>query len=227
MNYHISFDLDFRRNPYPGKFIVIEGIDGSGKTTQAKLLVDRLKVLGKEAVYTKEPTDGPIGQFIRQTLRGAVDVSPLSIQYLLAADRVLHAEEVEKYLKEGKTLIGDRYFWSAVAYGMADRQETQYEDNGYVLLLAQGILSMYTQFIVPDITFYLRTSVDIALSRLAKMTKEKELYETREKLEKIYQGYEWLASQFPEEITVVDGEKEMEEVTEGILWYLGRRNFYN
>ncbi|MBI1982473.1 MAG: deoxynucleoside kinase, partial [Candidatus Levybacteria bacterium] len=116
-----------------------------------------------------------------------------------------------------KTLVSDRYFWSAVAYGMADRQGTKYEDNGHVLLAIQGILSMYSQFIMPDITFYLQTSVDTALSRLAKMTKEKELYETREKLEKIYQGYEWLVSQFPKEITVIDGEKTVGEVTGEIL----------
>jgi len=217
MNYHVSFDLDFRRNPHHGKFIVLEGIDGCGKTTQAGIIVKKLKAQGTDAIYTKEPTDGPIGQFIRQTLRGALDVSPLSIQYLLAADRVLHAEEIEKHLEQGKTLVGDRYFWSAVAYGMADRQGTQYETNGNVLLAAQGILSMYTQFIMPDMTFYLRTSVNTALSRLAKMTKEKEMYETRDNLEKIYQGYEWLVSQFPQEITVVDGEKTVGEVTEEIV----------
>ncbi|MBI2036722.1 dTMP kinase [Candidatus Microgenomates bacterium] len=217
MEYKISFKLDFRRNPYPGKFIVIEGIDGCGKTTQTAIVVEKLKAQGADAIYTKEPTDGPIGRFIRQTLRGVLDISPLAIQYLLAADRVLHAQEIEKHLKEGKTLVSDRYFWSAVAYGMADRQGTKYEDNGHVLLAIQGILSMYSQFIMPDITFYLQTSVDTALSRLAKMTKEKELYETREKLEKIYQGYEWLVSQFPKEITVVDGEKTVGEVTGEIL----------
>lgn len=217
MDHSVSFDLDFRRNPYPGKFIVIEGIDGCGKTTQTAIVVEKLKAQGADAIYTKEPTDGPIGRFIRQTLRGVLDISPLAIQYLLAADRVLHAQEIEKHLKEGKTLVSDRYFWSAVAYGMADRQGTKYEDNGHVLLAIQGILSMYSQFIMPDITFYLQTSVDTALSRLAKMTKEKELYETREKLEKIYQGYEWLVSQFPREITVIDGEKTVGEVTGEIL----------
>ena len=68
MNYNVSFDLDFKRNEYPGKFIVLEGIDGSGKTLQSQLLADNLKNLGKKVYLTKNPTDSEIGKFIRSAL---------------------------------------------------------------------------------------------------------------------------------------------------------------
>lgn len=213
MQYHISFDLDFRRNPYPGKFVVIEGIDGSGKTTQAKIVAEKVD----NAIYTKEPTVGPIGQFIRKAISGKEEELPsVALQHLLSADRAVHEEEVKKLLEQGKTVVSDRYLWSSVAYGMADREEFDYED-GKILLVAQSILSAYHQFILPDLTLYLDVSVDVALERLDQMDKSRELYETRDKLEKIHKGYKWLIEQFPKEITVVDGERSVEEVTADLL----------
>lgn len=216
MNYHISFDLDFRRNPYSGKLIVLEGIDGCGKTTQAKLLVDRLKVLGKEVFLTKEPTrEDEIGSLIHAVLQSKVKIPPAAIQYLYAADRVVHLKQaIVPALTEGKTVISDRYFWSSVAYGLFDLDGASEKNR---LLIVQSILSFYHQFIIPDITFYLRVSAQTAEVRLSQMHKQRELYERKIKLEKIKSGYEWLIEQFPKEIIVIDGEKTMEEVTEEIL----------
>lgn len=73
--YHIEFDLDFLRNSYPGKFIVIEGIEASGKTTQVK----KLGEVFPDAILAKNPTDGEIGDFIRKrVLGGHSDIPPLS-----------------------------------------------------------------------------------------------------------------------------------------------------
>lgn len=213
MNYHIQFDLDFKRNSYPGKFFVIEGIDGSGKTTQAALVAGKLN----NAVATKEPTNGPIGQFIRQSIAGAEpQLPPTALQHLLSADRAVHEEEIKKLLESGKTVVSDRYLWSSVAYGMADRENTDYS-NGNVLLVAQSILSMYHQFLLPDVTIYLKVSVDTSLKRIEDMGKEREMYEYRDKLEKIKKGYDWLVEQFPKEITIIDGEQEVEKVTADII----------
>lgn len=212
MQYHIELDLDFKRNTFPGKFIVIEGIDGSGKTTQAKIVAEKLA----NAVYTKEPTTGPIGQFIRQRLSGSLALPPVALQHLLSADRAVHEEEVKGYLAKGMMVVSDRYLWSSVAYGMADREGTDYTD-GNVLLVAQSILSMYHKFILPDMTFYLDVSIDTAMKRIEKMGKEREMYEHRNKLELIKKGYEWLIRQFPKEITLVDGERPIEAVTQAIL----------
>ena len=69
MKYHIEFNLDFKRNIYPGKFIALEGIDGSGKTVEAHLLAKALRKEGKEVFLTKNPTDSPLGKFIRKMLQ--------------------------------------------------------------------------------------------------------------------------------------------------------------
>lgn len=217
MQYHVSFDLDFKRNPYSGKFVVVEGIDGSGKTTQAKIVAEKID----NAVYTKEPTDGPIGQFIRKAISGTEnELPPVALQHLLSADRAVHEEEVKGFLEKGKTVVSDRYLWSSVAYGMADREAFDYKD-GKILLVAQSILSAYHQFILPDVTLYLDVSVDTALKRLNQMKKNRELYETREKLEKIYKGYRWLIEQFPREITVVDGGRSVDQVTTDLMQKIG------
>lgn len=217
MKYNLNFDLDFKRNPYSGKFIVIEGIDGSGKTTQVELLSDFFENQGKEVFIAKEPTDGIVGQLIRKIIRKEIQVPKTSIQYLFAADRASHLEEmIVPELKKGKMVISDRYFWSAVAYGLADLEEKK---NGNRLLVAQSILSFYHQFILPNFTFYLDISTETAMKRISKRHKEgeREYYEEKEKLEKTIQGYKWLVDKFPEEITVIGGEKPVGEVTEEIL----------
>lgn len=212
MKYDVSFSIDFKRNVYPGRFIVVEGIDGSGKTTQAKRLVEELQKNGKKTIYTTEPTDGPIGQLIRKILKGEVKVARSSFQYLFSADRANHEGEIVQQLKDGVYVVCDRYFWSSVAYGISDT----HEERDYYLT-ALSILSVYNRFLVPDATFYLKVSVGEALRRLSHMHKAQEIYEKKEKLEKISAGYEWLVEKFPQEITVVDGERAVEEVTEEII----------
>src|SRR5258708_38846651 len=116
MKHNVNFSIEFRSNAYPGKFIAIEGIDGSGKTTQAEHLVARLKKEGYKAIYTHEPTDEPTGKFIKQVLLGELVVPPVALQYLFGADRAVHLEQIQKLLVEGYLVVTDRYFWSSVAY---------------------------------------------------------------------------------------------------------------
>lgn len=219
MKYPVKFDLEFLRHYYPGKLIAIEGIDGSGKTTQAKKLVDALAKKGNEAIYTKEPTDGEIGKFIRQILAGEKKFEPFAFQYLFVADRVVHQEEIIEHLKQGKIVISDRCFWSSVAYGGVDRGIDFSKDsqNGDLLLSAFGILSPYHQFLVPDITVYLDVSADIAIERLNATRHNADIYDKREKLEKIAAGYDWLIHKFPEQFTVIDASRVLEEVSEDLL----------
>src|SRR3990167_8811451 len=113
MKYHIELDIDFKRNTHKGLFVVIEGIDGAGKTTQVHNISTTLAK--KHPTYeTKEPTDGPIGKFIRKVLAGDIKVPPVSFQYLFSADRQSHQEEIEGLLRKGKIVIMDRYIWSAL-----------------------------------------------------------------------------------------------------------------
>jgi dTMP kinase len=217
MNYHVSFDLDFKRNEYPGKFIVLEGIDGSGKTLQSQLLADNLTNLGKKVYLTKNPTDSEIGKFIRSALQGKVEIPVVSFQYLFSADRQIQQLELIEHLKAGEIVISDRYFWSSIAYGMADKEAVDYENQAMVQAVAQSVLSMYNQFIVPDITFYLNVSVATGLSRRHDSTKEKELYENSEKMDKVEKGYKWLLQEFAKEFTIVDAQKPAEEVQLALL----------
>ncbi len=214
--YHVKFDLEFKKNPHPGKFVVIEGIDGSGKTTQAKRLVEYFEKKGIKSIYTKEPTDEVIGKLIRKVLSGELRLPHVAFQYLFAADRAVHQIQIEKYLKKGLTVVSDRYFWSSAVYGLVDRGITNRESDRERLLVALSILSMYHRFIVPDYTFYLRVSTDEAFKRISKTGRELEIYERGEKLEKIRQGYEWLVKKFSKEITVVDGEGSVEELASKI-----------
>ena len=87
-----------------GLLIVIEGIDGAGKTTQAKLVYEEL-VKNNGVHLTKNPTDGNIGKFIRRVLSGEIKIPPSSIQYLFSADRQVHQEELIKELKDGEFVV--------------------------------------------------------------------------------------------------------------------------
>jgi thymidylate kinase len=91
------------------------------------------------------------------------------------------------------------------------------QNNITLLLMAQGILSMYNQFVVPDYTFYLKISAETAMDRLSQMDKEKEIYERKSKLERLVNGYEWLSKKFPEAITVIDGEASIDRVSADII----------
>lgn len=217
MNYHIELDLDFKRNPYKGKFIVFEGIDAAGKTTQVEDLAKALKEKGEKVYLTKNPTDGEIGKFIRRVLTGKTKIPPASFQFLFAADRHAQQQELLEHLKKGETVISDRYFWSALAYGIVDREGVETDRTGHVLLVSQAILSMYDRHLIPDKTFFIDIPVPLAVKRLSKMSKTKELYEEEEKLLQIDKAYKWLIKQFPKEITVIDGTKAEKEITDLVL----------
>jgi dTMP kinase len=206
MNYHLGFNLDLKKNAYPGKFIVVEGLDAAGKTTHVKLL-EKFLSPNKKVFVTKNPTSGEIGQFIRRALREDFPTTTLAIQYLYAADRHVQQQEIIKHLKQGEIVLSDRYFWSSLAYGLADKAELDFEKNEEVLLVALSILSMYYQFIVPDLTIYIKISAETAMNRLLKMDKKREVYEHKEILERIARAYDWVNERFKEHIRIVNGQQ--------------------
>jgi dTMP kinase len=220
MKYHVEFDLDLRKNPYPGKYIALEGIDGSGKTTQVQMLVDYFRKQGKNVIQTREPRKiGLIGEIVHKVLKKEVKFSDLALQYLFATDRVLSQDEVIiPALKRGDIVISDRCFWSAIVYGVLDRTGWNYDPKSTsFLLIVYSILSMYHQFVTPDYTFYLDISLETSLKRLREKEDTKEIYEDEEKLKKVIDGYDWLSKNFAKEMIPVNGEKFADGVFKEII----------
>lgn len=223
MRYRVTFDLDFKRNEYPGKFIVLEGIEASGKTTQVKRLGEILSQT-QTIFVTKNPTDNEIGTYIRnEILTGnKKHIPPVSYQYLFAADRVIQQVDLIERLKRGETVISDRYFWSSVAYGIADREGTDYTNWEEVSVTALSLLSMYHQFILPDLSIYLDVSLEESLRRISGSVKHTEIYDNHQMNIKIKKGYDWLFKTFPNEIIVINGEKPLDEITAEIVELIGK-----
>jgi len=227
MKYHVSFDIDFKRNPYKGSYIALEGIDGSGKSEQTEKLAAYFAAQRKEVLIVSEPRkDSNIfNDLIHRILLGKISLSPIALQYLFSADRVQNQEEVVvPSLKAGKVVISHRVFWSIIPYAISDLDPKLYENTAQFLLVANNVLSMYHQFILPDVTFYLDVSVDEAMKRLQKRkNKLKEFYEKEEKLRKHVIGYQWEMKQFPKEFIVIDGNQAPEQVMQEIIEKLKRK----
>ncbi len=97
-------------------FIVFDGMDGTGKTTQMRLLCERLNSLGMETVLTAEPSASPDGQALRRALSGKESANNSRMAALFLLDRIGHNAEIEGWLAEGKTVISDRYYYASMAY---------------------------------------------------------------------------------------------------------------
>ncbi len=164
-----------------GRFIVLEGIDGCGKTTIAKLLAAKLRKAGKKVIVTGEPTNGPIGKKIHDILRGTLPMpQPVDFQKLYIADRLEHTKRIIKpALAKGMIVICQRYALSTFAYGTA---------FGVSQTALQHI------FIKPDMTFLLDLSGKEAMKRITKRGNEQEYFEKQQRLEKIRATYQKLAS---------------------------------
>jgi dTMP kinase len=141
-----------------GLLIALEGIDGSGKSTQARLLAAALKRLGREVVLTREPSEGRAGRKLRRYLAGSSrHLSPAAELALFVCDRREHvAAIIRPALKAGKTVITDRYYYSSAAY------------QGALGLDPEKILALNETFAPrPHRVFILSLPVAVALRRLA------------------------------------------------------------
>ncbi len=191
-----------RKNPYQGKFIVFDSLDGAGNSTQAKLLVDWLKKKGIRAHLTKEPTATLIGGLIKSQLARDWKSSALCLQLLFAADRAYHLEkEVLPLLKRGVWVVCDRYFFSSFAYGNVKIKDWEW------------LLKVNEKFIFPDLTFFLKVGPKKCLERIKKDRFEITLFENEKILKKVWENYEKIAQNFKNlNVFVVDGEKEIKTV---------------
>jgi len=201
---------------YPGFFIDIEGLDGSGSSTQVRRVVRALAEEKVKAYMTKEPSKGPIGKLTQEALMGQFNsLPPASIQLLFAADRGRHLNvEVIPRLEKGEMVITDRYAWSSVAFGSVE-------------LDREWLLSLNKDFILPDLTIFIEVSPGICLERIAKERQGIELFEEEEKLEQAWDAFHSLVSKYWwTNMAVVDGEQTPQEVTATILTHIFRHPKY-
>lgn len=189
-----------RENPYSGKFIVFDSLDGAGNSTQVKLLADYLNKIGKKTHITKEPTSGLIGGLIRSQLNHDWKSSQICLQLLFSADRAYHLEkEVIPLLKRGINVISDRYFFSTMAYGNLEINDLNW------------LIEINKKFILPDLTFFLKVSPRTCIERIKKDRFEITLFEKEKILEKVWKNYEVLAKKF-KNVFVINGEQPIEKV---------------
>ena len=184
-------------------FIVLEGIDYSGKSTQAKMLQERLSK-ENDVVATFEPTDGNIGKMIRQALKHEIKVDPLVLQVLFVADRADHVKSfIEPMEDDKKIIVCDRYFFSTLAYGAASSLDTEW------------LKAMNSKFPVPDATFFIKVDPAEAIKRMEAKEVKADLFEKKEMLEKADAAYDAFAKEY-KNYFILDGSKSIGEISDAI-----------
>jgi len=207
------------RNPYPGKLIVLEGLDGSGQTTQAHLLVKWFQDKRSQlAYYTKEPTDGPIGALIRLALSrrlsapaGGREFRPLddtTMALFFAADRTdhLHNDIIPK-IRDGIHVVADRYYLSSFAY-QSIRQDVEW------------LRQINREATIPDLTVFLDVPPRVCVQRMNAQRWHVELYEDLATLELVREQYRTVIQQQRlkgDRIEEVDGNQPLVDVHDQVV----------
>ena len=184
-----------------GRFIVLEGADGTGTTTQARALADHLGAQGRTVHVTAEPSRGPIGVLIRQMLGGERPREAIhrELALLFAADRLDHVgREIAPKLAEGTDVISDRYLLSSLVYQGLD-------------LPLEWVASLNQHAPRADLTLLLTLPVDVAMARVAGRAGQAEVFDAREVQARVHQRYLELAPRV--DALVLDGSGELSRVS--------------
>ena len=201
-----------------GRLIALEGIDGSGKSTQARYLKEKLEAAGIPCYVTMEPTSSPFGKQLRQVLKGELKTDSRVVAPLFVADRLDHlvgeSEGLVKKLEDGITVVTDRYYFSSYAYQSVDLPME------WVITANQVCADIRR----PDITIFIDLDPGAAMERILEHRDHVEIFEKRDLLEKCRQNYfrafELLKEQ--EKVAVVDGNRSKEEIAADI-WEICRQ----
>jgi dTMP kinase len=185
-----------------GVFICVEGLDGSGKTTQAKVLVRNLRRRGFDAVYTTEPSAGEVGKLIRSFVLDREDRVPVALEALLfAADRVDHVENVVKpLLKEGKVVVCDRYIYSTLAY------------QGAAGLDLEWIEHVNRFALKPNLGLLIDVPSDVVVKRLKRKKTVMENKRNQERVREVY--FKMVQDRC---LMLIDGNRTIHEIAKNIL----------
>lgn len=179
--------------------MVVEGIDGSGKTTVSKRIVEMLNGMGYSAFYTYEPYTSPFTEVLRKYIEmyGEAEVEVETLLFTL--DRIFHIKKVIKpLLEQGYVVVCDRYFYSGIAYQGAKKGDIEW------------IRSVNKYAIVPDIAIYLRVPLEIAIERLKRKRSSWSYFEKLDILEKALEIYEKLAASG--ELIAIDATMDVDSV---------------
>ncbi|GAB6102538.1 dTMP kinase [Thermococcus atlanticus] len=194
-------------------FIVMEGIDGAGKSTQARLLAEWFKKKGKDVMLTKEPTDTAFGKLIRRLVltggrEGIIDGARISHEaeaLLFAADRAEHVHKLIKpALKAGKIVISDRYFYSSLAYQWARGLDLEW------------LIDLNKFAIRPDLVILLDLPAKESMKRINGRSIKTEFDKIAELQKKVRENYLRLAEMFPE-MKIVNALAPLEDIHNDIV----------
>jgi dTMP kinase len=199
-----------------GYFIVLEGIDGAGSTTQADLLQDYLLKNEEKAIISPEPSNGKIGKLLReflanQNLFSHQDLYDQQMAYLFAADRHYHLynnlDGIKKLTSENTHVITTRYYFSSLAYNAKTEKEFEF------------VSFLNKDFPPPDFLIYLDIPVNITLKRILDRT-TLEIYETEEKLTQVKTNFDRILKNYPHKYLRIDATKTREEIHQIIVDFL-------
>ena len=191
-----------------GKFIVIEGIDGSGKSTQISLLAKKLTEDGRRVYTTAEPTVSLTGGMLRDALRGVTQHTTSEIAAMFLLDRIAHnvnpVNGIEKFLASGVDVICDRYYYSSLAY--------QGSETDFDWVLDMNINC--PEIRKPDLCIFLDLEPDKCFDRISKNRMVKEIYEETERLERYRKRYFEIFDmlKFTDNIAIIDTNKDINAV---------------
>ncbi|MGN0907888.1 MAG: dTMP kinase [Bullifex sp.] len=189
-------------------FIVFEGLDGSGKSSQARALRDFFEKAGRPVRLSAEPSGRPIGALVRDVLRNKISATPRALALLYAADREDHLNSPEDGIvrgtENGIIEISDRYFYSSLAYQGVSVDE--------------DFVRRINDFPSPEFLIYVDAPVDVCMKRIDSRGEEKELFEKKSYLEKVRERFENIFSNLPSGVKFlkVDGNLPIDEIT-GII----------
>lgn len=192
-----------------GKFIVLEGIDGSGKSTHAKLLCEALRERGIPCEHTFEPTDRPVGALLRRYLKGELKTCERTIAGLFLSDRldhITHPEGLLAKLNAGISIVCDRYYFSSIAYNCISES----------IEWVRNLNMAARELLAPDLVIFLNIPAEIMEKRLERRD-YKEIYENLDNQRKVRARYFEAFKAVDDPVAVIDCCREKIDVAKDVL----------